>query len=612
MAISSIKDNLSPSQELLGQIDDDISARSEWKDEWRALEQIRLGRRPKSGIYPGAPNWIDPIVDVNVARVTEIEHTSLFTPRYLAHFIPHSPEGVQFKRVLEMAFDHLLKITLRVGTTLNTLLDEKNQGGMSVAKQVMDFESYGRVFGQDVAIPTFVHMHPLNVIVPPDTQHMQDAVRITDVHQYQLNTFRKVAKQRRWKNAEKLIEALGHTDQENGSETRDDEDFYRSKLVLIEQEIHIATVAVYESYFLDDKGRKQVLIFSPDHPEIILDKFPHVWTLGPREGQDKRWKHDQFRYEDRNDYYQDTRGISHLLKDNQQAASQFLNIKGTHYDMASYPMFENDGSAVNVNKLRPGPGVILPKGIKFAQFPRIDPTFNNDADIERARAAQRVGSTIGSEGSVSRGRDRKTATEVNSEQQNSSLMSAGSLMRFTRPLSSIYSNMWEELQANPVALPIVSLETGEIEGFIDPEVFKLPFTIISSANSRNSDPAFMNSQLGPLLQLLQNFPEINSGPIVKRFLSNIDPQLADEAVGQEGQSQLTQQVGLLTDGIKQLAQENEQIAERLSVVMEMAEINILTDKEQDEDIQRLEKAKTEVTQLVKEAVEKALPKEPKK
>ena len=81
MGITSVRDNNSPSQKLAGQIDDDITARQDWKDEWRAIEQIRLGQRNKIGIYPGAPNWVDPIVDVNVARVTEIEHTSLFTPR---------------------------------------------------------------------------------------------------------------------------------------------------------------------------------------------------------------------------------------------------------------------------------------------------------------------------------------------------------------------------------------------------------------------------------------------------------------------------------------------------------------------------------------------------
>jgi len=605
MAIAT-RSNESPSEKQARLVEQDLSSRQSWSDDWRAVERIRLGQRPKNGLYPNAPNWIDPIVDVNVARVTEIEHTSLFTPRYLAHFIPLSKEAAEFKRPLEVAFDHLLKITLKVGTTLNTLLDEKNQGGMSIAKQVMDFESYKRVFNRDEAVPTFVHMHPLNVVVPPETQHISDAVRITDIHQYPVNTFRKIAKQRGWGNAEKLIKALGAKDGNTGGSTRI-HDAYKSKLILEENEIRIETIAVYETYYLDDKGKKKVVIYSVDKPEIILQEIDHKWATGPRAGEDKRWKHEQFRYEDRNEYYIDTRGIGHLLKDNQQAASQYLNIKGYHYDLASYPMLENDGSATNVGSFRPGPGETLPKGISFAQMPGIDPVFNFDADIERAKAAQRVGSTLGSESSINRGRDRKTAEEVKTERANSGLMSAGSLMRFTRPLSSIFSNMWEEIQANPISLPIIS-DTGEVFGEIPKEAFSAPFIVVSSANSRNSDPDFINSQLGPLLQLLQNYPAIDSTPIVRRFLSNIDPDLSDEAASaaEEG-GPLVQQVEQLTQAIQQLAGENEQMAERIAALMEIAEVNIQTDKEQDEDIQRLEKARTEVTQLVKDEVEKLKP-----
>jgi len=204
----STKDNLSPSMLLARRVEEDISVRQSWADDWDSIEKIRLAQRPTVGLYRNAPNWVEPIVDDNVSRVTTIEHTSLFTPRHLAHFIPLSPDGAQFKRPLEIAFDHLLKITLRVGTTLNTLLDQKNQGGMSVAKQVMDFEAYARVFNSDVPVPTFVQMHPLNVIVPAETQLLQDSVRITDVHQYPLSVFRKTARQKNWKNSEKLIKAL--------------------------------------------------------------------------------------------------------------------------------------------------------------------------------------------------------------------------------------------------------------------------------------------------------------------------------------------------------------------------------------------------------------------
>ncbi len=612
-----IKENESPSMLASHRVEQDIIDRQMWADDWRAIERIRLGQRPKNSLYPNAPNWIDPIVDVNVARVTEIEHTALFTPRYLAHFIPLSPQGQQFKRHLEMAFDHLLKITLRVGTTLNTLLDTKNQGGMAIAKQVMDHDSYNRVFGQQISVPTFVQIHPLDVIVPAETRQIQDATRITDVTRYPVQAFMVEAERNDWENVPQLLEALGIqkgiTMPDSGGSTYNHE-LYRSKLILSETDDKntVVTVAVYETYYIDHNGRKQVVIYCPDQPHITLKQFSHTWATGPQQGNDKRWKHEQFRYEDRNDYFIDTRGIGQLLKDNQQAASQFLNVKGYHYDLTAYPMFTNDGSATNVAKFRPGPGKVLPKGIDFAKRPPVDPAFNNDADIERARAAQRVGSTIGSESSVNASRDRKTAAEVKSEASNSAVMSSGSLMRFTRPLSSIYTNMWMELQANPQAMPIIT-DGGEFQGMLPEEVFQMPFLVLSSANSRNASPDAMNEQILPLLQLLPNFETVDPAPIVKRFITNLDPTMADEAVAEEGsEAPITQKVQQIIEAIEQLSTENESIAERVTVLMELAEVNIHTDQEQDEEIKKLEQARTEVQKLIKDEVEKLQPKEDKK
>jgi len=382
---------------------------------------------------------------------------------------------------------------------------------------------------------------------------------------------------------------------------------YKSKLILEEQLTHIVTIAIYESYYMDDQGNKKVVIFSPDHPEIELAGFDHKWSTGPKAGQEKRWKHDQFRYEDRNPYYIDSRGIGHLLKDNQQAASQYLNIKGYHYDLASYPMYRNTGGAVNVNNFRPGPGKVMPEGLDFAQLPGVDPVFNFDADIERAKSAQRVGSTLGSESSVNKTRDRKTAEEVRTERSNSQLMSAGSLMRFTRPLSSIYSNMWEEIQANPIALPVISASTGEITGELPPEVFSLPFIVISSANSRSSDPDNINAQLSPLLQILQNFPQIDPSPILEKFLSNIDPDMSDKALQKQQQPDMLKNLEELNQAVGQLSQENTAMAERIEALLEMAEVNITTDKRQDKAIKNIAEAKREVAQLIKDEVKKLKP-----
>ena len=119
--------------ELHKKINKDLSSREQWRETVIRLRRARLGERKKQLAYPGAPNFIEPIIDDNVRSVTSTENQILWSSRYLAHFIPLDSKAQDLKRKAEVAFDTLLRFSTDFRSKIETSLDSKNADGMAVA-----------------------------------------------------------------------------------------------------------------------------------------------------------------------------------------------------------------------------------------------------------------------------------------------------------------------------------------------------------------------------------------------------------------------------------------------------------------------------------------------
>jgi hypothetical protein len=101
-----------PRAQLVQSIKDDFNDRSDWEDRAKSLQDHRLSKRKRSSIYPGAPNFVDPIIDDNVRDAVSQEMSVLFSSQQLANFLGLTPEAVQAHRDAEMGFDTMLRMLL--------------------------------------------------------------------------------------------------------------------------------------------------------------------------------------------------------------------------------------------------------------------------------------------------------------------------------------------------------------------------------------------------------------------------------------------------------------------------------------------------------------------
>lgn len=548
-----VKDNLSPAQENLGHFDEDIQDICGLLEKFDEVERLRLSfRNRRNTAYPNAPNWVEPVIDDNTNSLTSTEHNILWQPQYIANFIPLSAASAEAQPRIVRAFDHLIKMTLQMEGTINILLDMKNILGMSISKVVID---------PDFEVPTIEYRFPQDTIVPINTRRMKDAARITDIHRFSVEAFRKKGKDDKWANVEEVIQQFRSKDISTNNSTNNQRG-YRSKFIEGSTFNNISEILIYEAYYIDDKGNKKVIWYPPDAPDKVLKEIDWKWKAGPLEGNNREWPHDQFRYEDRNDYFYDVRGTGRLLKDNQQSASQFMNLRGMAFDFLGTPMFTTEKVPTdNRQNVFLNAGSMLPPGVKPAPLGNIPGSFDFAADLESAKAARRVGSVFGSQSSINRNRDRKTATEVDQESENSGVRSTNSIMRFTRPLSRQFDKMWQIVQAQEIALPIISSNDG-FDGELTPEELKLPFIVTTTANSRTSSQSFMLRQMTLMSDQVRGNPGVDQTKWAREMLNLINPELGDRVVTNTEQgSPIEQQLVETNNQIQSLAEQVVKIGE---------------------------------------------------
>lgn len=556
--------------ELHKQINKDLDRRRIWRENILRLRRLRLGERKKRLLYPNAPNFIEPIVDDNVRSITSAEIQILFQGRYLAHFIPLSSESKELKRHAEIAFDTLLRFSLDFRAKVESLLDGKNQDGMAIAKLIENSTAYPDLYDMEGTIPDFEDIDPLDIITPTVTKEMRNAEMATHIMRFTENEYRRRAKEAGWKNTEAVIDRCMK------QEINKNDDRFGAPLMAGRNfsDPSIDQIVIWEVYHKRNSDRLTT-ITCPDAPDIDIHQFKWKWPdriefeitvdLNTRESTEveevfeqpeRRWPLFQFRWEGRSRFYYDVRGVGHMVEDNQKAATQNLNLKGVQIDFYGKPLLEGDSGTSGLSKFRWRPGEKLPKGVKIAQLPKIDPAFDFNADLERASAQRRVGSSQGALSSIlNQGRDRKTATEVSREARIDDGLSIDAIARFSEPFGELFNEMWRFLRHNPVPLPMIDIRSMTMEGETENEIFDVNFLVRAASGSRNVNPDFVLAQIAQLAPFIQGNPAIRNSELTRFAFDQIDPHLTDKIViSEEDQSGLEQQLTQLQQQVQEMGQ----------------------------------------------------------
>lgn len=551
-----INENLPPSRKLYERTKEDYNNLQPWRTKQQDINELRLqARKTRRLPYRSAPNFLEPIIDDTITRVTAIQNRIVWMPKNVATFIPYSQEAARFKEHAELAFHHLVSMTLNVHRKISLLLDTHNQYGVSFAFTTVNTTAYRNVYRTDAVLPDFVYEHPDNVVLPPHTQSPQTAERFTRILKYSPEFFAIEAQNRNWRNWREVLNVA--KTRQTSQESNEEPEGYSPMIGLERMALTDDEILVFESYYHDKQGRKRKVDYSPLLPDKPLSDHAWQWS----DGSPRRWPLFAIVREDRTPAIYDSRGYGELVRDNQLAATQFKNMRATLMDYFALPMFKG-ANPFSANNLKIGPGESLPEGVEPI-YPQ-DPStfFGFSIDEERVAAARRSGSEFGAMSHSQSSKDPVTATEVNRQAMNSDMLSLDAIARFTEPLSLAYSMMWEWLQHNPVRLPVIDQSGNDFVDELSSEVFQLPFLVKSAANARNSDPIFLLNQLLGLLPILTQSQVIKQDQLMRFVVNQLDPVLADRIVVstsdgapvEQAVIQLAEQIA----GLSQIVEENRQ------------------------------------------------------
>lgn len=607
---------------LLAQVRDDVKSRSEWARKDSAICRRRLGERPatKQFPYPGAPNFVEPVIDDVTREKTDQEISMMFNPPRLGVCLPLAEMPPMDRAAIEEGFDSYLRHIIKIRPKLEEATDTKNARGFAVLKQVRVYNDVMKRVLPDIEVRD-IRM----VIVPADTRHIQQAERLTDVIFLTERDLRNRVTTKNWRHVDELIAKLKEKGRDGDSSDPDhDTDTFEEirklvglenpeedEYVLIFEQYHYATaedVAEAQKWGFDPEievNRRIVTVYSPKMPETPLSKYAWKeedsfvnWTeqelkqelvaaategRQPRPyktvvGQDRSWPFVQPRLEQRSRLYYDTRGAGHLCMDDQIAATQMRNAKATQLDFHAKPLFESTGTDKNTANVTFEPGSVLPNGIKPVQNPPLDSQLDFGISQHRAAAGKRMaaaGQYNISEEASARRKVQKTATEVDTEQQRAANVSSASVDRFNDPMAEMYQLLIEDLVRMKVKFPVIRANQT-FGGIIDMAGYaaKGAFLMVPAASARTLNPDAQLAKSMAVANFLKQFENVvpmEWRDILTTTLSLWDSKItANWISGPDKMAPLQAQLQQLMDDVKLLAQGGSDLSKRLGNVEQLA------------------------------------------
>ena len=183
-----------------------VESRNDWVKKDEKIVKKRLGDRvaKKKYPYPGAPNFIEPIIDDIVSEKTEQEVSMMFNAPNLCHAVPIDPVSPEVRASTEMMFDSYLRYFIKARPKVENAVDSVNCRGFAITKQIRE---YNKILKQ--VIPSFEVPDMRNIIVPTNVvveSDMEKSPFICEVHRYTKGEFKRIGKKNGWKHVDKIIE----------------------------------------------------------------------------------------------------------------------------------------------------------------------------------------------------------------------------------------------------------------------------------------------------------------------------------------------------------------------------------------------------------------------
>jgi hypothetical protein len=381
--------------ELYCDIVDDLDDRSAWESRqvlWHKMRTQGVPRTRKP--WPGAASMHVPLGDTIINKLKAYYVQWIFGPELLASFYAIEDQGDSYTDSVAQWFDYQVRECSNFPTMAICAIDSCLQNGMGFLKPYWDWNKERLAFAS---------IHPYFIIVPPNTQEIQEADRIVHVMHMSEAEYVRNAESRGYNTDEDFIESIkgeGKPDQkyEETRYTAEGLSYSRLKDLII----------LWEVYVRESDGQIRVETFSPlqpDEPARAPFKLPF---------RHKQIPLIQLPYELIDPGFFSSRGVMELVQMYEASACKMWNEKLDFMSIANRPVLSTQGGSINAQNIRWEPGAVYDSVLQLVEQPAPPVDFDQEIQANRSFAEQRVGIPdfgIGDQAD-SQGQN-KTATETN-------------------------------------------------------------------------------------------------------------------------------------------------------------------------------------------------------
>lgn len=503
----------------------DCADRGEWLSRIDANRKLRFAKKNTAKeLYKGAPNLSEPIIDDMIREIRTAEVTLFWNSPQLASFIGVGEQGTEFAQTAQRIFDTHLRNTKRFRRMLSSSVDMRLEIGMSIAKLV-EIEGDGGIRTAGIQI-----VDPRNIVVPTSCEDIEKAKRICQIIKLTLDEFDSMrqlnpnwdeekCKQLRETSLESYKKRSGTSSVGSSSQGRDRGQYKDGELPINE-----TLIELWEVYYFSDIGRRKC-VMGADTNYIVLEDSPWTYerlmrpitsvpqiygTNGEMQTPyledsvpDRPFPFVQFRQEDSEGFY-NTRGIGELLEQDQKEASVLRTTRAVAIDFSGKPFFRK-GTGARANKFgfRAGEEIDAEEAVVWFQSPTAEHVYLQQ--FAESKAARRAGSPLGALSSVDPKRDKKTATEVMTQNRVSGGVSSDSVDRFAECWADLFEMMWIYNSRQAVLRGKSGMVTGDA---VPLGVWMAEYVISAGISGRTANQWQVLQNIQAIAPILQLFPAI--------------------------------------------------------------------------------------------------------
>lgn len=524
--------------ELYNHILQDIKARTAWGERQAVWYQMRRdGIRRKNKPFPNAADMHFPLVDMIIDKFKPFYRNQLFATERLADFVSNDPQAAEVMTDVAWWFDYKLKQKSNIERQIMHCIDWMLQDGRGIIKTTWDVD--GKCL-------RFNAIEPLYLVVPADTEELQQADRITHVQHYSEWKYKNSPETSEWRKDDVFVQRI-----KGAKDPRDVNRLDQLKIVRegLTYTANQDLIIVWESYERTTEGWR-VSTFSPIAPEEPI----RADYILPYKMEDKEFApFVDFTFEITDKGWYAPRGVTEILSQYEVSLCKLWNEKHDALTFYNRPIFSAGRDVPNAGNIKMRPGDILPFEIKAIE--RGSPPMSWDSEMISTRnvAEQRIAvPDFGIGKQEDAGGGKRTATEIDALTSYTSSVVDMRSSSFRSSLGQLYAQAWALLVQYDKDFSFLR-ESAKAE--VDPEALKKVLTIKPNGSSDSWNQHRRLQKAVSRRALFGNSPYINKAELDKSILELDEPGLVarlfiDPGIQQQEQASLQMmEIPALEDGL---------------------------------------------------------------